>query len=58
MATNFGNKGVNDEETRSSPVVIQKDQETVTGKKAANCFIDEQVRNIMIPTKQQEAAST
>ena len=51
-------KTMNDEETRSSSVMIQKDQETLTQKKAANCFIDsyQQVSNIMIPEnrKQQE----
>ena len=47
-------KAMNDEDTKSSPVMIQRDQETVTGKSAANCFIDsyEQV------SKQQEIAST
>ena len=40
---------MNDEESRSSLVMIQRDQKTVTGKTAANCFIDsyEQVSNIM-----------
>ena len=49
-------KAMNDEETRSSPVVIQEDQETVTGKKAANYFIDshEQVSNIMIPKNRKQ----
>ena len=52
-------KAMNDVETRSSPVMIQIDQETVTGKSTANCFIDsyEKVSNTMIP-KQKEAAST
>ena len=42
---------MNDEETRSSPVMIQRDQETTTGKRAANCSIDgyEQVSNTMMP---------
>ena len=45
-------KAMNDEDTKSSPVMIQRDQETVTGKSAANCFIDsyEQVSNIMYQT--------
>ena len=44
-------KAMNDEDTKSSHVMIQRDQETVTEKSAANCFIDsyEQVSNIMIP---------
>ena len=43
-------KAMNDEDTKSSPVMIQRDQETMTGKSAANCFINsyEQVSNIMI----------
>ena len=49
-------KAMNDEETRSSPVMIQRDQGTVTGKSAANCFIDsyEQVSNIMIPNNRKQ----
>ena len=41
-------KAMNDEDIKSSPVMIQRDQETMTGKSAANCFIDsyEQVSNI------------
>ena len=31
-------RAMNDEETRSSPVMIQRDKETVTRKRAANCF--------------------
>ena len=36
--------------------MIQRDQETVTGKSAANCFIDsfEQVSNIMIPNNRKQ----
>ena len=47
---------MNDVDTKSSPVMIQRDQETVTGKSAANCFIDsyEQVSNIMIPNKRKQ----
>ena len=33
-------KAMNDVDTKSSPAMIQRDQETVTGKSAANCFID------------------
>ena len=32
-------KAMNDEETRSSPVMIQRDQETVTGERAAIWFV-------------------
>jgi ribonuclease HI len=44
-------KAMNDEETRSAPVMIEKDQEIVTGQTAANCFVDnyEQVSNISVP---------
>ena len=49
-------KAMNDEDTKSSPVMIQRDQETVTGKSAANCFIDsyEQVSNIMTPNNRKQ----
>ena len=49
---------MNDEDTKPSPVMIQRDQETMTGKSAANCFIDgyEQVRNIMIPNSRKQQA--
>ena len=49
-------KAMNDEDTKSSPVMIQRDQETLTGKSAANCFIDsyEQVSNIMIPNNRKQ----
>ena len=48
-------KAMNDEDTKLSPVMIQRDQETMTGKSAANCFIDsyEQVSNIMIPNNRK-----
>ena len=48
-------KAMNDE-TRSSPVMSQRDQETVTGKSTANCFINsyEQVSNIMIPNNRKQ----
>ena len=49
-------KVMNDEDTKSSPVMIQRDQETVTGKSAANCFIDsyEEVSNSMIPNNRKQ----
>ena len=47
---------MNDEETRSSLVMTQENQETVTGNKTANCFIDsyEQVSNITIPNNRKQ----
>ena len=41
---------MNVEDTRSAPVMIEIDQEIVTGRKAVNCFIDsyEQVSNILV----------
>ena len=52
-------KAMNDKEARSSPVMIQRDQETVTGKSAADCFIDsyEQVSNIMIPNNKKQQST-
>ena len=49
-------KAMNDEETRSSPVMIQRDQETMTRKRVTNCFRDsyEQVSNIMIPNNRKQ----
>ena len=49
-------KAMNDEDTKSPPVMIQRDQETMIGKSAANCFIDsyEQVSNIMIPNNRKQ----
>ena len=49
-------KAMIDEDTKSSPVMIQRDQETLTGKSAANCFIDsyEQVSNSMIPNNRKQ----
>ena len=48
-------KAMNDE-IRSSPVMIQRDQTTVTGKRVANCFTDsyEQVSNLMIPNNRKQ----
>ena len=47
---------MNDDDTKSSPVMIQRDQETLTGKSAANCFIDsyKQVSNIMTPNNRKQ----
>ena len=50
-------KGMNGEENRSSLVIIQRDQEIVTGKdRAAHCFIDsfEQVSNNTIPNNRKQ----
>ena len=48
-------KAMNDEDTRSAPVLIEKDQELVTGRMAANCFIDnyEQASNIKVPEEKK-----
>ena len=44
------------DDNKSSPVMIQRDQETVTGESAANCFINsyEQVSHIMIPNNRKQ----
>ena len=49
-------KAMNNEDTRSTPVTIEKDQELVTGREAANCFIDsyEQVSNITVPEEKKQ----
>ena len=31
---------MNDEDTRAAPIMIEQKKESVTGKKAANCFVD------------------
>ena len=46
-------KAMNDEDTKSSPVMIQRDQETVTGKSTANCFIDS-CEQVMIPNNRKQ----
>ena len=47
---------MNDEETRSPHVKIERDQETVSGKRAANSIIGsyEQVSNIVIPNNRKQ----
>ena len=47
---------MSDENTRSAPVMIEKDQEMVTGKKAADYFIDsyEQVSTILVPEDRKQ----
>ena len=49
-------KALNDEDTRSGPVMIEQDQEIVTGKKAANVFIDtyEEISNILVPEERKQ----
>ena len=49
-------RAMNDENTRSAPVIIEKDQEMVTGRNAANCFIDtyEKVSSILVPDDRKQ----
>ena len=44
-------KAMNDEGTKTTPVTVIKDQDILTGRRAANTFIDnyEQVSNIRVP---------
>ena len=44
-------KSLNDEETKSTPILIEDNQTLLTGKKAANCLIEsyEQNSNVHIP---------
>jgi len=44
-------KTMNSEESKSAPLMLEKDQELLTGRAAANCLIDnyEQVSNLTIP---------
>ena len=41
---------MNDEDTKQIPIVIERGQEMVTGRRAANCFIDtyEEVSSIHV----------
>ena len=43
-------KAMNDEDTKQIPIVIERGQEMVTGRRAANCFIDtyEEVSSIQV----------
>ncbi|PVD22166.1 hypothetical protein C0Q70_17971 [Pomacea canaliculata] len=47
---------MNDEDTRSAPIVIQQAQDMLTGRKAANAFIDsyEEVSNITVPEEKKQ----
>ena len=49
-------KAMNDETSRAAPIVIQQDQESITGRKAANHFIDtyEQISDIKIPEERRQ----
>lgn len=48
-------KAINDENTRAAPITISQDQELLTGRKAANLFIDsyEEVSNITVPQERK-----
>nr|KAG5704148.1 hypothetical protein BaRGS_009678 [Batillaria attramentaria] len=49
-------KAMNNEDTRAAPVMVEKDQEMVTGRRAANLFIDsyEKVSNISAPQDRKQ----
>ena len=49
-------KAMNDEDTRQMPLVIEKDQEMVSGTKADNCFIDtyEEASRIQVPDNRKK----
>ncbi|PVD27237.1 hypothetical protein C0Q70_12392 [Pomacea canaliculata] len=49
-------RAMNDEDTRSAPIVIQQAQDMLTGRKAANAFIDsyEEVSNITVPEEKKQ----
>ncbi|KAK3771445.1 hypothetical protein RRG08_011380 [Elysia crispata] len=46
---------MNDEDTKQIPIVIERGQEMVTGRRAANCFIDtyEEVSSIQVPDERR-----
>ena len=46
---------MNDEDTKQVPIVIERGQEMVTGRRAANCFIDtyEEVSSIQVPDERK-----
>ena len=46
---------MNDEDTKQVPIVIERGQEIVTGRRAANCFIDtyEEVSSIQVPDERK-----
>ena len=48
-------KAMNDEDTKQVPIVIERGQEMVTGRRAANCFIDtyEEVSSIQVPDERK-----
>ena len=49
-------KAMNDEDTSSAQIMIVKDQVTLTGKDAANCFIDtyEEISNLGVPEERRK----
>ena len=48
-------KAMNEEDTKQVPIVIERGQEMVTGRRAANCFIDtyEEVSSIQVPDERK-----
>ena len=48
-------KAMNDEDTKQVPIVIERGQEMVTGRRAANCFIEtyEEVSSIQVPDERK-----
>ena len=46
---------MNDEDTKQIPIVIERGQEMVTERRAANCFIDtyEEVSSIQVPNERK-----
>ena len=48
-------KAMNDEDTKQIPIVIERGQEMVTGRRAANCFINtyEEVSSIQVPDERK-----
>ena len=48
-------KAMNDEDTRTAPIMIEKEQKTLSGKDAANCFIDsyEEISTLEVPEERK-----
>ena len=46
---------MNDEDTKQIPIVIERGQEMVTGRRAANCFIYtyEEINSIQVPDERK-----
>ena len=50
-------KALNDEDSRTGHVVVEKGQDSLSGRKAANCLMDnfEQVSNLTVPEEKKRA---